>query len=159
MGLDDKPLFRADHHQHLPTFHARILLDLGNLCGIFLNASEEVHAELPVGEFAAPETECHLDLVTFADELMYGLHLGQIIMIIDVGTHLDLLDLLRLLALAGEVGLFLGFIFEFADVEEFGNRWIGVGGHFNQIKTKLPWCTSRPDFRHFRRSPAPLAIG
>jgi hypothetical protein len=131
------PLFRADHHQHLSTFHARILLDLGDLSRIFLHAGEEVHTELTVREFAAAEAQRDLDLVAFADELVNCLHFGGIIMVIDVGTHLDLFDLLRLLALAGEVGLFLGLIFEFADVEEFRDGWIGVGRDFNQIETKL----------------------
>jgi hypothetical protein len=52
-------------------------------------------------------------------------------MIVDVRTHLDLLDLLRLLALAGEVGLFLGLIFEFANVQEFADRRVGIGGDFD----------------------------
>jgi hypothetical protein len=135
--IEAEALFRADHHQHLPAFHARILLDLCDLSRIFLNACEQVHAKLTVREFATAEAQRDLDLVAFADELVNCLHFGGIIMVIDVGTHLDLFDLLRLLALAGEVGLFLGLIFEFTDVEEFGDRRIGVGRDFNQIETKL----------------------
>jgi hypothetical protein len=47
--------------------------------------------------------------------------------VIDIRTHLDLFDLLRLLALAGEVRLLLRLVFEFADVEELGDWRIGVG--------------------------------
>jgi hypothetical protein len=55
-------------------------------------------------------------------------------MIVDVRTHLDLLDLLRLLALPGEVSLFLGFIFEFADIQELANRRVGIGGDLDQVE-------------------------
>ena len=55
-------------------------------------------------------------------------------MIVDVRTHLDLLDLLRLLLLALLVGLLLGLIFVAADVEIFGDRRIGVGRDFNQVE-------------------------
>ena len=55
-------------------------------------------------------------------------------MVVDVRTHLDLLDLLRLLRLAGEVGLFLGLIFVFADVEELADRRIGIGRDLDEVE-------------------------
>ena len=55
-------------------------------------------------------------------------------MVVDVRTHLDLLDLLRLLRLAGEIGLFLGLIFVLADVEELADRRIGVGRDLDQVE-------------------------
>ena len=48
-------------------------------------------------------------------------------MIVDVRTHLDLFDLLRLLALAGEIGLFLGFVFILAHIEELADRRVSIG--------------------------------
>jgi hypothetical protein len=48
-------------------------------------------------------------------------------MIVDVRTHFDLLDLLRLLGLAGEVRLLLRLVFEFADIEEFGDGGSALG--------------------------------
>ena len=103
-------LFRCQHHQHLATFHAGILFHLGFFGGIFLHALQQLHAQLAMGKFTTAETQRDLDLVTFADELQNCPHLHIIIMIVDVGTHLDLFDLLRLLGFAGEVGLFLGLI-------------------------------------------------
>src|SRR3546814_1667001 len=120
-------LFRSNHHQHLTAFHARILLDLGDLVRIFLNALEKLHAKLAMGEFAAAEAQRDLHLVAFADELVDGLHLRLIIMIVDVGTHLDFLDVLRLLALAGDVRLLLGLVLELADIEELAHGRIGAG--------------------------------
>src|SRR3546814_317888 len=99
-------LFRREHHQHLAAFHAWMLLDLGGLGNIFLDALQEIHAELAVGELAAAEAQRHLHLVAFLDEGEHLLHLGVVIVVVDVGTHLDLLDLLRLLRLPREVGLF-----------------------------------------------------
>jgi hypothetical protein len=54
--------------------------------------------------------------------------------IVDIRTHFDLFDLLRLLALTGEIRLFLRFEFEFADVQIFAYRRISIGGDFNQIQ-------------------------
>jgi hypothetical protein len=54
-------------------------------------------------------------------------HLHVIIVIVDVRTHLDLLDLLRLLALAGEVGLFLRLVPELADIEELATGGSALG--------------------------------
>ena len=44
-------------------------------------------------------------------------------MIVDIGTHLDFFDILHLLGLACRIGLFLGLIFEFADVQKFRDWW------------------------------------
>jgi hypothetical protein len=55
-------------------------------------------------------------------------------MIVDVRTHLDLLDLLRLLGLAGEIRLFLGLVLELADVEKLADRRVGVGRNLYQIE-------------------------
>jgi hypothetical protein len=96
--------------------------------------AEQVHANLLVRKFAAAEPQRDLHLVAFADELVDRPHLHVIVMIVDVRTHLDLLDLLRLLALAGEVGLFLRLVPELADVEELADRRIGVGRDLDQIE-------------------------
>ena len=121
------PLFGRNDHQHLTAFHARIGFHLGDFGGIFLYALEQHHAELTVRKLASAEPQRDFHLITFTDEFVDRLHLRLIIMIVDVGAHLDFFDFLRLLSLAREVRLLLRLIFECADVEEFGNRWIGVG--------------------------------
>ena len=65
------------------------------------------------------------------------LHLRLIIMIVDVGAHLNFFNFLSLLRFAREVRLFLRLIFIFANVKEFGNRRISVWRDFNQIKAEL----------------------
>src|SRR5690606_31842381 len=103
---------------------------------VFLHALEQVHAKLAMAEFTTAETQRDLHLVTFADELVNRLHLRLIIMIVDVRTHFDLLDLLRLLALASEVRLFLRLVLGRADVQIFGDGRIGVGRYFDQVETQ-----------------------
>ena len=56
-------------------------------------------------------------------------------MVVDVGTHLDLLDLLRPLALARGIRLFLGFVLVLADVQEFRDGRIGVGRYLDQVQS------------------------
>ena len=102
--------------------------------GLFLHPAKHRHAELAMGHFAAAEAHGDLHLVAFLEELEDLLHLGVIIVVVDVRTHLDLLDLLRLLLLALLVGLFLGLIFVAADIEELGDRRIGVGRDFDQVE-------------------------
>ena len=55
-------------------------------------------------------------------------------MLVDVRTHLDLFDVLRLLRLALGIGLFLGLIFELADIQELRDRRVRVRGYFDQIE-------------------------
>jgi hypothetical protein len=123
--------------QHLAAFHARIGFDLGILGAILLDPLEQVHAELAVRKLAAAEAQSDLHLVAFADELVDRLHLRIIIMIVDVRTHLDLLDLLRLLALPGEVRLFLRLVLELADIEELGDGRVRIGGHLDQVEPEF----------------------
>ncbi len=125
---------RCDHHQHLPAFHLRRLLDLGVFCRIVAHPLQQRQAEFTMRQLATTEAQGELHLVAFLDEAMHRLHLGVVIMVIDVRTHLDLLDLLRLLVLAGGSGLFLRFVFELADIQNLAHRRIGAGGDFDQIQ-------------------------
>ena len=64
-------------------------------------------------------------------------------MVIDIGTHLDLFDLLRLLRFPRGIGLFLGLIFELADIEKLGDGRIGVGRNLNQVESNLGCLINR----------------
>src|SRR3546814_1497535 len=109
-------------------------LDLRDFGRQFGDALKHVQAELGMAHLAAAEAHGHLHLVAFAEEVEDLLHLHVEIMIVNVRTHLDLFDFLRLLALAREVRLFLRLIFELADVEEFAHRRIGVRRYFHQVE-------------------------
>src|SRR5688572_13976266 len=90
---------RQDHH-HLAAFHHRLALDLGEFPHLGLHLVEEAHAEIGMGHLAAAEAHGQLDLVALLEEAAHGLHLGVVIVLVDAGAELDLLDLDRLLLLA-----------------------------------------------------------
>ncbi|MET3661780.1 hypothetical protein ABID44_002108 [Aquamicrobium ahrensii] len=58
-------------------------------------------------------------------------------MVVDVRAHLDLFDLDDLLVLAGFRRLLLGGVFQLAQVEDLGDRRIGVGGNLNEVQPGL----------------------
>lgn len=132
-----RALFGREHHQHLAAFHTGESFNLGHFGHIVLHPPQQVHAKLLVREFATPETERDFHFVTIFDEALHIAHLHVIIMRVDVGTHLDLLDLLRLLRFARGIGLFLGFVTILADIKELADRRIGIGRNFNQIEANV----------------------
>ena len=124
-------------------------LDLGDLCRHLRHALQHVEAELRMAHFAAAEAHGHLDLVAFLEEVEDLLHLHFEIMIVDVRTHLDLFDFLGLLRLAGRIGLFLGFVFILAHIQELAHRRIGVGGYFDQIEADFGRLFDRFSSQHY----------
>src|SRR3546814_5434313 len=97
------------------------------VCFFFFFFKQKTSYEMRIRDWSSDVCSSDLDL----------LHLGLIVVIIDVGTHLDLFDVLRLLRLAGLVGLFLRLVFEFADIEELGDGRIGVGRDLDEVETDL----------------------
>src|SRR5690606_15609614 len=126
-------LFRRQHHHHLAAFELRLGLDLGDLADLLAHALEKLHAELQVRHLASAEAQRQLDLVALVEEAAHRLHLGLIIVVVDVGTHLDLLDLDGLLALASLGGLLLALIFHLAEVGDLAHRRLGVGHDLDKI--------------------------
>ncbi len=88
-----------------------------------------------MGQLAAAEAQGHLDLVAFLEEPVHrpGLHI--VVVDIDVGPELDLLDLDHLLPLA-RLGLLLLLLeLELAVVEDLADRRIRVWGDLDQVQT------------------------
>jgi hypothetical protein len=54
---------------------------------------------------------------------------------VDIGTHLDLLDLDGPLFLACLGGLLLGLILESTDIEDLADRRLGVGGNLDEVES------------------------
>src|SRR5262245_58865239 len=90
-----------------------------------------------MGHLTAAKAKGELYLVAFLEELEDLLHLGLIVVIVDVRTHFDLFDLLRLLALALLVGFFLRLVLVAANIEEFGDGRICPRADFNQVEADL----------------------
>ena len=92
-------------------------------------ADDLVHhleAEFLVRHLAAAEAKCHLDLVALVQELDHAPHLDVVIMRVDVGAHLDFLDVNGLLFLSGDILLLLRLILVFAIIEDLAYRRIGA---------------------------------
>jgi hypothetical protein len=62
---------------------------------------------------------------------------------VDVGAHLDLLDLDDLLVLARLGGLFLVGVFQLAKIEDLADWRIGIGGNLYEIEAGFLGCEQR----------------
>src|SRR5215475_5493845 len=128
---------RRQHHHNLAAFEARFLLDLGDLGGIVLDAIEELVAQLLVRHLAPAEAQRHLHLVALFEKALHRAHLHIVIVVVDHGPELDLLDLDDLLFLAGFRRLLLRLVFIFAVIENFADGRGRVGGNLDEIKSGL----------------------
>ena len=88
-------------------------------------------------ELAATEAHGHFDLVALLDEFEHAAHLNVVVVIVDAGTQLDLLDLDDLLLFARLVAALLLLVFVLAEVENLADRRIGVGRDFDEIEAGL----------------------
>jgi len=95
---------------------------------------QHVHAEILVRQLAAAEAHGHLDLVALLDELDHRAHLDVVVVLVDAGAQLDLLDLDDLLLLARLVLLLLLLVLELAVVEDLADRGRGGGGNLDQVE-------------------------
>src|SRR5258708_31359767 len=144
-------LFRRHHHDHLAAFHARELLDLGDRVEIVLDPHQHVHAEILVRQLAAAEAHGDLHLIAFADETDHAAHLDVVIVLIDAGAQLDLLDLDDLLLLARLVLLFLLLVFVLAVIEDLADRRIGARRDLDEVEAGLIGhgeCVVPADYPH-----------
>jgi hypothetical protein len=87
-----------------------------------------------MGHFAASEAQRNFDLVAFADEVFHRAQFHLIIIFVDIGTNLDFFDFDDFLLLAGFVFLFLLLVFEFAIVELFTNRRLGIRADLDEVQ-------------------------
>ena len=83
---------------------------------------------------SATEAQGHLDLITFTKKFVHGPHFHIIIMMINIGAHLDLFDLNDFLLFAGFVSLFLRLVLELAVVEDFADRGLCLWRNLHQIQ-------------------------
>src|SRR5713101_7786988 len=126
--------FRRHDHGHLAAFHARVLLYLGDLVEIVAHAHQHVHAEFLMRQLAAAEAHGHFDLVAFLDEFEHAAHLDVVVVVVDAGAQLDLLDLDDLLLLARLVAALLLLVFVLAEIEDLADGGIGVGRYLDQVE-------------------------
>ena len=86
-----------------------------------------------MGHFTAAKSQGNLDLVAFLEEPAHRAHLNVVVVIVDAGAHLDLLQLDHFLVLAGFGGFLLFLVFEFAVVHDFADRRVRVRRNLHQV--------------------------
>jgi len=128
---------RADHHDHLATFHLRHVFNFADLFHVFCDAFQQLATEVLVGHFTAPETQSDFDFVAVFEEFENVAHFHAIVMGIRVGTELDLFDLDGLLLFPGFGFTLLLFIFELTEVHDLANRRVCVGRNLHEIQTSF----------------------
>src|SRR5437763_1881104 len=84
---------------------------------------------------ATQEAQRDFHLVAFFEEAAHRLHFYIIVMVVDTGPQLNLLDLDNLLALTGFGGLLLFEKAEFSVVEDFADRRSGIGDDLDEIQS------------------------
>jgi len=124
-------------HDHLAALHAGLILDLGDFLEVGLDLLQELHAQFRVRQLAAPEAQGDLHLVAFFEEAVHRAGLHVVVVRVDVGAELDLLDLHHLLPLARLVLLLLLLELELAIVQDLANGRIRVGHDLDQIEAGL----------------------
>ncbi len=84
--------------------------------------------------FATAKAHGDLDLVAIIDELHDLLHLGLVVVVVDIRPHLDFLDLDGLLTLAGSVRFLLFLVFEFTEVHQLADGRPHIGRNFDKVE-------------------------
>jgi len=90
-----------------------------------------------MSHFPATKTQGYLDFIAATKEFLNAPHFDLIIMLVNVRTKLDFLDLDDLLFFAGLIGAFLRFILEFTIIKYFANWRVNIRLHLNQIKSEI----------------------
>jgi hypothetical protein len=95
---------------------------------------ENFEAVFPMDYFPAFKKYHDLGLVSRFDETGDMLQLEVIIVLVGVGTKLDLFEVNHLLVLFGFVRFLALLVFEFAKIHDPANGRIGRRGHFHKVK-------------------------
>src|SRR5262249_24614365 len=131
------PAVRPDDHDHVAAVLLGLGLDEAKFLDVCSEALKQPEPELGPGLLASPEHDRHLDLVSLPEEPLDVALLRSVIMRIDLGPELDLLDDRLGLVLAGFPGLERGLVLELAVVHELGYRWPCRGRDLDQVEVGL----------------------
>ena len=131
---------------------ARLLLHDRHRLQVLDYPRDNFHAQFLVGILTPAVLEGNLDLVAFGEKFANMAQLGLQVVLIHAGVELDFLDLLPDLGLARLLPLDALLIAELAEVHDFADWWICIGGDLDQVE---PLCicgalciTRRHDAKH-----------
>src|SRR5205807_4770446 len=98
---------------------------------------QQPEPQLRPGLLAAPEHDRHLDLVPRLEEPLHVALLGAVVVGVDLGAELDLLDDRLRLVLARFPGLERGLVLELPIVHQLGDRWACGRRDLDQVEIGL----------------------
>src|SRR6516162_7658600 len=125
------------NHGHLPAFHPRHLLDLGDLVEIVSDAHQHVHPELLMRQLTPAEPHCHLHLIALLDEFDHAAHFNVVVVVVDAVAQFNLFNFDDFLFFARFVLFLLFFVFVLAEVEDFADRRVGVRRYLDKIEAGI----------------------
>src|SRR4051812_8568291 len=127
----------VQHHGHVPAVLARGALDRREFGDVVGDPAEDLHPELGVGHLTTAEHDRELHLVALAQEPHDVLHLGGVVVLVDLRPELHVLDDdVRGLALRLSPSLFL-LVDVPAVVHDPADGRVGVGRDLHQIELLL----------------------
>lgn len=129
-----KRLAGRQNHCHLTAFHGRHLFNLCLFIHVAFYPQQNIKTQLLVGHFTPPEPQRDFDLVAFVDELVHRPHFHVVVMLFDIRSELDFLDLDDLLFFPRFVLTLLRFILVFAVIENLADRRRGIGRNLDQVE-------------------------
>ena len=136
-------LVRGDDHDHLASFHGRLLFDLPEFLEILLDPLQELETKFAMRMLATAKPHGHLDLVALLEKLDQVAHLDLVVADIRGRTKLDFLDLNLLLFFPGGLLLFLLLEDMFAVVHDAANRWFCIRDDLDEILSCSLRCPQR----------------
>src|SRR5512142_852488 len=125
---------RSDHHDHVPPVLLGLRLHEAELFNVARETLQQPEAQLGPGLLTPPEHDRHLDLVARLEEPLDVALLGAVVMRVDLGAQLDLLDDRLRLVLARLPGLDRGLVLELAVVHELADRRPRGGRDLDQVE-------------------------
>src|SRR6185295_10575091 len=136
-------LARADHHDHLPSFHERLLLYRAVLFQVGLHPLQQLHAELLVHHLASPESQRDLGLVAVRQELDEITQLDLIVALFRARSKFHFLDLDLLLLAPCRLSFLVLLEHELAVVHDSTDRRLCTGRNLYEIQTRALGATQR----------------
>jgi hypothetical protein len=133
----DRLLVGRDHHGHVAPVLLRRRLDGTQLGHVLGEALQQPEPQLRTGLLASAEHDGDLDLVATLEEAHDVALLGLVVMGVDLGAELLLLDRGQLLVPAGLPGLLRALVLELAVVHELADRGAGLGRDLDEVELGL----------------------
>src|SRR4029453_4271769 len=161
-GRRDLLFGRRDHHHHVPAILLWHRFDHGQTFEVLPQPVQDPTAKLGVGHLATPEHDGHLYPGARPQEPLEVTLLGRVVVRIDLGPELDLLDLDPGLFLAGFLHPDVPLVLVLAVVHDPCPRGASLWRHLDQIEVLILGLTERllgrddPDLRPIRSHQADL---